>query len=197
MKLREQGALRLDDPVGRHVAGLHKVVADLTVGQLLSHSAGLIRDGSDSGQFTDRRPYLSAEELRADLKQSPTIPPSTRFKYSNHGFALLGLLIEAVSGETFRSWMQREIIGAAGLKETDSDLPSECAAPFARGHTGRLPLGRRLTIPGDNPTNAIAPAAGFVSTAGDVARFFAQLSPGAERSVLSESSRRDDAPALA
>src|ERR1051326_2223828 len=37
MKLREQGKLRLDDPVGRHVEGLHRDIAETTIAQLLSH----------------------------------------------------------------------------------------------------------------------------------------------------------------
>ena len=44
---------------------------------------------------------------------------------------------------------------------------------------------------GDNPTNALAPATGFVSTAHDLALFYAQLSPKARRSVLSVASRRE------
>ena len=63
MKLREQRKLRLDDPVGQYVKGLHPQVAQTTIAQLLSHSAGLTRDGADAGQFSDRRPYLSEKEL--------------------------------------------------------------------------------------------------------------------------------------
>jgi hypothetical protein len=48
-----------------------------------------------------------------------------------------------------------------------------------------------VVIPGDNRTNAIAPAGGFVSTAADTARFFAQLAPNAKRSVLAVGSRRE------
>ena len=59
MKLREQGKLQLDDPVGRHVKRLHPAVAQATIAQLLSHSAGLIRDGTDAGQWQDRRPFLN------------------------------------------------------------------------------------------------------------------------------------------
>jgi hypothetical protein len=49
-------------------------------------------------QFLDRRPFLNAEELMADLEAAPAIEPNTRFKYSNHGFGLIGLAIEAVTG---------------------------------------------------------------------------------------------------
>ena len=191
MKLREQRKLRLDDPVGQFVKGLHPKVADTTIAQLLSHSAGLTRDGVDSGQFIDRRPYLNAKELMAELRLPPAIEPNSRFKYSNHGFGLLGLAIEAITGEPYHAWVKREIVDAVGLRETEPNMPIARGTPFARGHTSRLPLGRRLVIPGNNPANAITPAGGFVSTAADVARFFGQLAPNAKRSVLSAGSRRE------
>src|SRR5215470_19202587 len=79
MKLREQGKLRLDDPVGRHVKRLHPAVAEATIAQLLSHSAGIIRDGTDAGQWQDRRPFLRPRELRAALREAPAIDANTRF----------------------------------------------------------------------------------------------------------------------
>jgi CubicO group peptidase (beta-lactamase class C family) len=191
MKLREQRKLRLDDPVGQYVMGLHTQVAETTIAQVLSHSAGIIRDGAAAGQYTDSRPFLSAQELIADLQSPPAIEPNTRFKYSNHGYALIGLVIEAITKEPYRVWIQREIVDAAGLRETRSDMPLAKGQPFARGHTPRLPAGRRLVVPGDYLENAITPAGGFVSTAADVARYFAQLAPNAKRSVLSAASRRE------
>lgn len=191
LKLREQGKLKLDDTAGQFVGDLHPAVARATVAQLLSHSAGLVRDGSDAGQFLDRRPFFNARELKADLKGPLVIDPSTRLKYSNHGYGLLGLIIEAITAEPYRQWIKREIIDAAGLTETTPDMPLRRGTPFARGHTGRALLGRRLVIPGDFSTHAIAPAGGFVSTAADLARYFAQLSPNARRSVLSAASRRE------
>jgi CubicO group peptidase (beta-lactamase class C family) len=191
MKLRDRRKLRLDDPVGQYVKGLHPKIAEATIAQILSHSAGLTRDGADAGQFSDRRPYLGETELLAELRSRPAIEPNTRFKYSNHGYGLLGLVIEAITGEPYRVFIKREIVDAAGLRETEPDMPITEGIPFARGHSLRLPLDRRLVIPGDNPTHAIAPAAGFVSTARDVARFFAQLAPNAKQSVLSASSRRE------
>jgi CubicO group peptidase (beta-lactamase class C family) len=191
MKLREQRKLRLDDPVGQYVKGLHRQVAETTIAQVLSHSAGLVRDGTAVGQFTDSRPFLSVEELIADLQSPPAIEPNTRFKYSNHGYALIGLVIEAITEEPYRVWIEREIVDAAGLHETQSGMPLPKGTPFARGHSPRIPVGRRLIIPGDNIQNAITPAGGFISTAADVARYFAQLAPNAKRSALSAASRRE------
>jgi CubicO group peptidase (beta-lactamase class C family) len=191
MKLREQRKLGLDDRAGQYVQGLHPLIAEATIAQLLSHSAGIIRDGTDSGQWQDARPFLDEAELRADLAAAPIIEPTTRFKYSNHGYGLAGLVIEAVTGERYRHWIRREIIEPAGLEETDPDMPIGGSVPVARGHSGKLPLGRRVVVPGNNPTNAMAPATGFVSTATDLARFFAQLDPAAAESILSAASRRE------
>lgn len=189
MKLVERGRLRLNDPVGRHVDGLHAALARATLAELLSHRAGVVRDGPDAGQFVDRRPFLSTEELRAQLKSPPILARNRRFKYSNHGYALLGLVIEAVTAEPYREWIAREIVAAAGLGETTPDMPHGRKVPLARGHSAKLPAGRRV-IRGEFDTHAIAPAGGFVATAADLVRFYAQLDPSARHSFLSVASRR-------
>jgi CubicO group peptidase (beta-lactamase class C family) len=191
MKLREAGKLRLYDPIGGYVKGLHPQIGEATIGQLLAHSAGIVRDGADAGYFQDRRPFPSVDELLSGLQEPPVIEPNTRHKYSNYGFGLLGLAIEAVIGEPYRTWIKREIVEAAGLEETEPDMPIRDGVPFARSHTGELPLGKRLVISGDWTINAMAPAGGFVSTASDLAKYFAQLAPNASRSVLSAASRRE------
>jgi CubicO group peptidase (beta-lactamase class C family) len=185
MRLREQGRLKLDDAIGLYIKGLHPQIAQATVAQVLSHSAGLARDG-----FTHQQPSLSAEDILADLTAPPVIEPNTRFKYSNHGYALIGLLIESITAEAYRSWIKREIVDSFELEETEPDMPLPEGTPFARGHSCKLPFGRRVVLH-DFPTLAIAPAGGFIATAADLARFFGQLSPGAARSALSVESRRE------
>jgi CubicO group peptidase (beta-lactamase class C family) len=147
MKLRERGRLKLDDAIGDYVAGLNRKTARTTIGQVLSHSAGVIRDGRGIGQFDGRRPYLTAGELLADLAADPIIEANSRFKYSNHGFALLGLLIEAIAREPYAAWIKREIVDAAGLAETTPDMPIPKGVPFARGHSTKLLLGERMIFP--------------------------------------------------
>jgi D-alanyl-D-alanine carboxypeptidase len=190
--LREQGALGLDDPIGRYVRGLHRDVAGARIGELLSHGAGITRDGDDSGQFSDQRPFLSREELRAALTRKQPFAPGVQMKYSNHGYGLLGLMIEEIGGTAFPAWITRNVIEPAGLRETAPDMPQlRKTAPMARGHSMEFPFGQRLVVPGDNTCDAIAPAGGFVATAADVARFFAQLGPQARQSILSPASRRE------
>ncbi|HTJ03012.1 MAG TPA: serine hydrolase domain-containing protein [Methylovirgula sp.] len=189
MKLREVGKLRLDDPLGQYLSSLHPAVSEITIAQLLSHGAGLSRDGGDSGQWHDLRDFLSAAELREELAHGPIIETALRFKYSNLGYGLLGLLIEAVTGVSYGQYIRRDIIEPAGLCETEPD--SAGGLRLASGHSSLQPLGRRMTIPNEQPTNALAAATGFVSTARDLSRFFGQLDPGAETSVLTVASRRE------
>ncbi len=191
LKLREDGRLHFDDPVGRHVAGLDAATGSATLAQLLTHTAGLMRDGRDAPHWLDRHPFFDEPALRTELGEPPTIEANTRFKYSNLGFGLLGLVIEAVTGEPYGTWIGRTIVAPSGLADTASDTPLPEGTPFAAGHGGLLPAGRRFPIPGRNPTAALAAATGFVSTACDLARFFGSLDPAAPRSVLSVASRRE------
>ena len=191
MKLREQGRVTLEDRAGQHVSGLHPEIASATIAQLLSHTAGMFRDGTDARYWADRAPFPDEATLDGDLAMPRTIEAGLRFKYSNHGFALAGRVIEAITGERWADWIAREIVAQAGLSETAPDAPLPGDVPFARGHSNKMLLGKRIVIPGDQPTNAFAPATGFVATAGDLAKFFAQLSPEAETSFLTPASRRD------
>lgn len=191
MALVEEGRLRLDDRCGNYVEGLHPSVGAATIGQLLSHSGGVVRDGPDSGQFLDRFPYPDRDALLADLAAASPIEPGLRLKYSNHGYGLLGLVIEAVTGRAYVDWVAERVIQRAGLTETAPDIAASQGAPLASGHSGRLPLGRRVVVPGRNATRAMAPAAGFVSTAADLVRFFGQLDPAADTKLLSAAGRRE------
>ena len=190
MALVQAGRLRLDDPVGTHVGGLSEPLAAARIGQLLSHSAGLMRDGIEASHWDDQKPFPDEVGLRHELAHALILSPGERFKYSNLGFGLLGLVIQAVTGEAFAPWLQRELLDRAGLRETAPDMPADNAEPLAKGHTGKLPVGR-IAIPGRNPTGALAAATGFVATAGDLARFFASLDPAAADSPLSVASRRE------
>lgn len=189
LKLLDAGRLRLDDRAGAFVPGLHPKVAGATLVQLLSHSAGLSRDGSDASYFADLRPFPSRAEVLAELQRPPVIEPGTRFKYSNYGYALLSLVIEAVAGESYREWISREVIGACALAGTTPDLPLDLAA-LAVGHTGALPTGR-FVVPGRSRTEAFACVTGLTATTADMARFYGRLAPGVSESPLSEACRRE------
>jgi CubicO group peptidase (beta-lactamase class C family) len=191
LNLCEKNLLRLDDPAGLYVDGLHPLVAETKILHLLSHSAGLTRDGHDALYWRDRRPFLGEKELRIALRDAPIIEVGTRFKYSNHAFGLLGLIIESVTNEPYYNHVQRLIVEGSQLQETLADGPAPPNILTAQGHSSKLPLGRRVVIPGNNATNALAPATGLLSTAADLARFFATLDSNSKSSILSRASRNE------
>jgi len=190
LKLREAGRLHLDDAIGGFVPGLHDRLAEATIEQLLCHGAGVSRDGSRADFWGNTGPFLDLAGLRAALGGQTVIDGGTRLKYSNIGYSLLGLLIEAISDELYAKWIEREIVTASDLKETTADLyEAQESGRLASGHSGIMPFGRR-PMSGIANTRAMAAATGFVSTAADLARFFNSLSPNATKSVLSVASRR-------
>lgn len=191
MRLVESGRLRLDDKAGDYVAGLHADTAQTTIAQLLSHTAGLTRDGDDAGQWQMRRPFLDATELRHALAEDPVISANTRFKYSNHGFGLLGLIIEQITGELYPGWIAREVVARAALTQTSPDGPLPPHVPLASGHGVAALLGEPFEIDNGGSTGALASATGFVSTACDLVQFYSLLAPDAADTLLSQSSRRE------
>ena len=191
MRLREMRRVRLDAPVGKYVSGLHRTIAETTLRELLSHGAGISRDGPDSGQWALERPFLSTDELTRDLKEPRVIDRGSRLKYSNHGYGLLGLVIAQVTGTPYAKWIARNVVAEAGLGATYPDVPVPRGVPMAHGHTMRRTFGERRTLGSDLPTHGMASATGFVSTARDLVAFFQQLDPAATKSFLGVPSRRE------
>ncbi|HET8645415.1 MAG TPA: serine hydrolase domain-containing protein, partial [Vicinamibacteria bacterium] len=107
LRLADQGRLRLDDPLGTLIEGARPPVAQLPLRTLLNHTSGLAVRGGPSPR---------ARALRA-LRAGVTAAPGNEFSYSNTGFALLGLVIERVTGLRYADAM-REVTTAAALTST-------------------------------------------------------------------------------
>src|SRR5579871_3104497 len=94
MQLRDAGKLDLEDTLDKHVEG---AAYTPSIRRLLSHASGLQRETHDSSWLTLR--FASPEELLETLSEAELVlPPGARFHYSNLAFALLGIVIERVSG---------------------------------------------------------------------------------------------------
>jgi D-alanyl-D-alanine carboxypeptidase len=185
--LCERGALSLDDPIGLFLDGLHAQIASSTVRHLLSHQVGIKRDGPGYGSL--RQPFPDALGLRALCNEEPIELPSAGGKYSNLGFGLLGPMLESITRERYAVWLQREVIDAAGLKHTFANAAAISPERLAQGHSEPILLGHRQTWPSDQQIDALDPAFGLVSTPADLCRFYAQLDPDAEASLLTRTSR--------
>jgi len=146
-----------------------------------------LRDG-DYWQL--RFPFpATPDSLRDQLRdQASVLPPNTRFKYSNMGYSLLGLVVEHASGIPFRDYVRAHIVERIGLRNTAPDYVAERAADYAQGYTHtQLGLPRRPIDHVD--TGAMSAATGFTSTAADLAAYFTAHCIGDDR-LLSDTSKR-------
>ena len=115
---------------------------------------------------------------------------ATTLKYSNHGYAVLGALIERVSGESYVTYTTKHIIKPLSLKNTLPDLPDEVPAKLVPGYQRWMPdVAERNTEP-HIKTNAYAAATGFVSDVKDLAVFLAALHPDSKKKILNRESRK-------
>jgi CubicO group peptidase (beta-lactamase class C family) len=186
MQLVELGAVRLDD---RAAAYIPWFASDVTVRQLLHHAGGIIRDGIDADFWRVERPFPDGDELRALASDFAVLPPNQTFKYSNIGFALLGLVIESATGTPYNAYVREHIVDHLGLADTGPELDPSLGARLVTGYTAnRLGVPRRPVPTID--TRALSPATGFYATAEDLVRYAASHWFG-DTTLLTDASKRE------
>ena len=115
MQLVEEGRLRLDDPVRRHLPDFSlqsiDVARAVTIRQLLTHTSGIDGDFFEStGLGEDKLArYVDACRVLPHL-----YPPGELFSYCNVGFNLLGRIIELQRGTTWETSLGRNLCGRLG-----------------------------------------------------------------------------------
>jgi CubicO group peptidase (beta-lactamase class C family) len=174
-QLATAGKLSLDDTLRKHLADYPSPVADrITIRQLLEHQSGL---GDIFGDRYRNAPPSKLRELRDFLPLFADQPlkyePGTSQSYSNAGYVVLGLVIEKITGQTYRDYVQKNVFAPAGMKNTgfwaiDESVPNRATGYTRRGPDG--PLEKRgsnlATLPG-RPSSA----GGAYATASDLLRF--------------------------
>jgi len=191
--LAEQGRLRLDDAVGTHLPWVAEADDELgraTLAELLAHAAGLTRDGLDGDFWTFDGDFLDTAGLRAAVSAGGSLlPRSSRFKYSNIGYSLLGAVVEAVTGTSYAEHVTQALLRPLELTRTTPEADPASPHPVAVGHTSLLTSSRRRPLP-DAETRAMAAATGFCSTAEDLTTWFSAHSPASPDRLLDEHSLR-------
>ena len=170
MQLREEGKLRLDDPVVKYLPWFKaKPAGDddgpITIEQLLSHSSGLQREAGD--HWTSFEFPTSDELRRLYSDRQAAFAPSVRWKYSNLAYAVAGMVVEQVSGERWADYVDRNIFKPLGMlaSSVDRNVPG-LAVPYGR----RMPDGSREVLPFVD-ARGMAAATGVTSNLEDMAKF--------------------------
>ncbi|MEO1080916.1 MAG: serine hydrolase domain-containing protein [Pseudomonadota bacterium] len=193
MQLREQGKLRLDDPVQDYLSWFSVIPSNesdppITIEHLLTHSSGLPRE---AGPHWSDRNFPSAEEFRTlTPDRQAAYPPEARWKYSNYAYTLAGMVVEAVSGMNWSAYLQANIFAPLGMSASSVDVEDPL---LATGYGRRMPDGGREVMPFVD-ARSMAAATGLSSTVGDMAKFvsaqFREGARGGDR-LLSTASLRE------
>jgi len=168
MILVERGELRLQDRVTKFFPefGAHGK-ENITIEQLLVHSAGLIPD-NPLEDYHDG--WASAKPKICDLR--PLADPGTQFKYSDVGFILLGKIIESATGKPVSQFAKEEIFEKLGMKDTgylpSGELRARAATTERRDNEW---LKGVVHDPRAAKMGGVAGHAGLFSTAEDLATY--------------------------
>lgn len=171
--LVEEGKVDLDAPLSTYLPDYDGPAAKVTVAQLLNHSGGLpnytslpeyparMREDQGTAEMVERFRELDLE-----------FEPGSRWSYSNSGYFLLGLVIEAASGTSYEEFVEGRIFAPLGMERSRYGHEDELVPGRVAGYEGG---------PGDyQPAGYLSmtqpyAAGSLLSTVDDLARWDAAL----------------------
>jgi CubicO group peptidase (beta-lactamase class C family) len=133
--LQEQGKIDVHEKIKTYLPDCPKAWEAITVEHLLTHSSGIpsYTGFPDYGR-TQTLP-TSVEKLVGRFKDRPLeFAPGEKFEYSNSGYALLGYLIDRLSGRTYASFLAENIFEPLGMKDTGYDSAARIIKDRASGY---------------------------------------------------------------
>lgn len=167
LRLVHEGSLSLDDRLATWFPQIPNA-ALITIGQLLSHRSGLaVNAGDPLAAFASQ-----AEQLRQAAETPSLFCPGAEAAYSNTGYLLLGLIVEALEKQPYHVVVQQRIASPLGLRYLRALQPNETnTSGLATPHQDRAP----------RPDPAAWQRLGngnIVATAEDILRFWQALLTG-------------------
>lgn len=124
LKLRDAGRLKLDDPICKYLEDCPDAWRPITVLELMHHSSGIpdyeSRLGFGSAAYEDFMVKPEATlQIYADAKRRLLdFPPGTKFNYSNTGYIVLAMVVQAAAGERFPAYVSRTLLKPAGMSHS-------------------------------------------------------------------------------
>lgn len=158
LQLAEQGLVDLDDTVDQWFEGV--AYGDrITVRMLLNMSSGIANYTENEDMWhqhlVEPEKIWTPEELLAyGFEAPPLFDPGARYYYSNTNTIMLGLILEAATGQDVRSLLQTQILDPLGLTHTSfpADDDTSLPAPYAEGITRNVYTGEILDATNWNPS---------------------------------------------
>lgn len=177
MQLVERGQIDLDAPIQKYLPDFHPhnpFHEDITLRELMSHRAGLLRE-PPVGNYFDSSQLSLAAMVRSLNDTTLLYPPETHTKYSNAGIATVGYVLEKHSGQSFASYLQHAVLEPMGLRNSafrpEPRLMQNLAKAYMWSYDGRLFQAPTFEL-------GMAPAGCMYSTVLDLGQFLTVLFNG-------------------
>jgi D-alanyl-D-alanine carboxypeptidase len=193
MQLQEQEKLRIDDKVVKHLPWLNghkdKRWQEVTLRQLMSHGAGVIRDGLDQNYWQLHCPFPDTAKFKNEMLDTDLVlENNVKMKYSNYGYSLLGMIIEVVSGQPYNEYVTENIVNVLDMKNTGPEYIKTIDSRLVTGYSRPEINRKRLPIVHID-TRAMSPATGFYSNGEDLIKYFSAHIVASEKLLDDESKK--------
>jgi CubicO group peptidase (beta-lactamase class C family) len=166
MLLVQQGKIDLNAPASDYLKGLPESWRAITVAQFMAHQSGI-------PQLDWKLPMFRAM-LRSEVAIPLSFRPGTKQEYNNFNFAVIGKIIEAVSGVSYLDYMKQNVFAPLGMNSTGFNIHSPNAATGYRPTPGGSAAIRHEMRGG---VYAI-PSGHLQSTLADLLKFYEALETG-------------------
>jgi D-alanyl-D-alanine carboxypeptidase len=139
LNLVSAGELGLNDTIAQRLTGMPAAWGAVTVRQLLNHTSGL-PDYTQSKGFVkqaneDPRGYVSPQTIIGWVRAAPLeFSPGSSYEYSNTDNIVIGLIVEAITGETYAKALERIVFIPAHLHQTSLPIKAGLRQPFIHGY---------------------------------------------------------------
>jgi CubicO group peptidase (beta-lactamase class C family) len=193
LKLEMQGKLRTSDKITKYFKDVPPDKADITLHQLLTHSAGFVHSIGDDYERLTR-----GEVVKRALASKLLYVSGAKHEYSNVGYSLLGAIIEIVTGKSYERYLHDNLFKPAGMKETGYVIPEWKRENLAVGYRED---GSRWGTPldhlwdKDGPYWNLRANGGILSTVGDLYKWHLALE--GEKILSKEAKEKYFAPHIA
>ncbi len=178
MQLVERGELKLNEPVSQYLpefttrrneegSQVDSRSQSITLAQLMSHRAGLVREPPVGHYFDDSLPTL-ADTVKSLQTTELIYSPDTQTKYSNAGVTVVGRVLENMTGVSFSEYMKQAILDPLEMLDSSFDRTEAISENSAAGMMWTYD-GRRFKAP--HFPLGTAPAGNLYSTVNDMAKF--------------------------
>jgi CubicO group peptidase (beta-lactamase class C family) len=178
MILMEEGKLALNEPIEKYLPEFRATGktqdarSRITILHLLTHTSGMpLNRPQEIEDITIRRDRTLADVVAILSTQEPDFEPGTQFRYYSGGFAILGRIIEVVSGKPYEQFIKERIFDPLGMKDSFFFIPAgkrDRVASVYRLQDGKLSRWEEIDAYTRNAKYP-GPEFGMYSTAADLA----------------------------